>query len=73
MSTNPLFKQFVWQVFVMNSFFLYNKNMDTSYISNLVQSQRDFFSTGKTKDINFRKQKLIDLRNAIKKNEKRIT
>ena len=47
--------------------------MDTSYISNLVQSQRDFFSTGKTKDINFRKQKLIDLRNAIKKNEKRIT
>ncbi len=57
----------------MNSFFLYTTNMDTSNISNLVQAQRDFFSTGKTKDINFRKQKLIDLRNAIRNHEKSIT
>ncbi|ALC90442.1 aldehyde dehydrogenase [Bacillus sp. FJAT-18017] len=38
----------------------------------LVQKQRAFFSTGKTKDVGFRKQALAKLRQIIQENEKRF-
>ena len=34
-------------------------------IENIVQKQREFFKTGKTKDVNFRKKALKDLKKAI--------
>ncbi|WP_043932113.1 aldehyde dehydrogenase [Bacillus sp. EB01] len=38
----------------------------------LVQKQRVFFATGKTKDVGFRKQALVKLRQIIQENEKRF-
>ena len=41
-------------------------------ISEIITSQRDFFATGKTRDINFRRQLLINLKLMIRDNESRI-
>lgn len=42
-------------------------------ISELLQSQKDFFKTGKTKDINFRKESLKNLKVELIKRENEIT
>lgn len=41
-------------------------------IENIIQKQREFFKTGKTKDVNFRKKALKDLKNAIINREEDI-
>lgn len=41
-------------------------------IENIVQKQREFFKTGKTKDVNFRKKALKDLKKAIINREEEI-
>jgi aldehyde dehydrogenase (NAD+) len=42
------------------------------YINEIYQKQKAFFRTGKTKDINFRKQQLMSLRKAIDEHEAEI-
>ena len=41
-------------------------------IQTIIEHQKDFFNSGKTSDINFRKKKLIELKKEIQKNEKQI-
>ena len=41
-------------------------------IQTIIEHQKDFFNSGKTSDINFRKKKLIELKKEIQKNEKEI-
>ncbi|MBN3878176.1 MULTISPECIES: aldehyde dehydrogenase [unclassified Nostoc] len=41
-------------------------------IGNIIQTQRDFFQTGKTKDVNFRIEQLKNLKQAIIEHEKSI-
>jgi aldehyde dehydrogenase (NAD+) len=41
-------------------------------IVGIIQKQRDFFKTGKTKDINFRREQLKNLKQAINENENAI-
>ena len=42
------------------------------YIKNIINTQRTFFNSNKTKDIIFRKKMLCKLKKAIKHNEKKI-
>ena len=42
------------------------------YIKNIINTQRTFFNSNKTKDITFRKKMLCKLKKAIKHNEKKI-
>ena len=44
----------------------------TESISQIIEAQRRFFSQGKTKDINFRRQQLENLKTAIKSKESEI-
>ena len=46
--------------------------LQTTEIPNFVQSQKEFFATGKTKDIQFRKQQLETLKQAIKAHQEPI-
>lgn len=46
--------------------------MEKEQINKLIEKQRKFFASGLTKDINFRKEKLISLYNAIKRNEQLV-
>lgn len=46
--------------------------MEKEQINKLVEKQRKFFASGLTKDINFRKEKLMSLYNAIKRNEQLV-
>ncbi|MFC2074833.1 aldehyde dehydrogenase [Bdellovibrionota bacterium] len=46
--------------------------MNSDSIQTVVQKQRDFFQTGKTKDVSFRKESLKKLYNEIDKNEQKI-
>ena len=41
------------------------------YIKNIINTQRTFFNSNKTKDITFRKKMLCKLKKAIKHNEKK--
>ena len=43
-----------------------------NYIKNIINTQRTFFNSNKTKDITFRKKMLCKLKKAIKHNEKKI-
>ncbi|MEH2176280.1 aldehyde dehydrogenase [Nostoc sp.] len=45
---------------------------ELSNISNIIQTQRDFFQTGKTKDVNFRIEQLKNLKQAIIEHEQSI-
>ncbi|MBN3888269.1 MAG: aldehyde dehydrogenase [Nostoc sp. JL31] len=45
---------------------------ELSNIGNIIQTQRDFFQTGKTKDVNFRIEQLKNLKQAIIEHEKSI-
>ncbi|WP_448267881.1 aldehyde dehydrogenase [Nostoc sp. DSM 114159] len=45
---------------------------ELSNISNIIQSQREFFQTGKTKDVNFRIEQLKNLKQAIIEHEQSI-
>ena len=47
--------------------------LQTTEIPNLVQSQKEFFATGKPQDIQFRKQQLENLRQAVKAHQEPIT
>ncbi len=47
--------------------------LQTTEIPNLVRSQKEFFATGKTKDIQFRKQQLEKLKQAVKAHQEPIT
>ena len=42
-------------------------------IEQLLKKQRDFFNTGKTRDIRFRKAALLRLRQAIRRREQEIS
>ena len=46
--------------------------LKTDSIDIVIRKQRDFFSSGTTQDINFRKQQLKNLRNLIDDNENEI-
>ncbi len=41
-------------------------------VSDIIQQQRQFFATGKTKDVDFRIEQLKNLKSAIASNESRI-
>ncbi|WP_445630652.1 aldehyde dehydrogenase [Nostoc sp. DSM 114167] len=45
---------------------------ELSNISNIIQNQREFFQTGKTKDVNFRIEQLKNLKQAIIEHEQSI-
>ncbi|MEH2170930.1 MAG: aldehyde dehydrogenase [Nostoc sp.] len=45
---------------------------ELSNIDNIIQNQRDFFQTGKTKDVNFRIEQLKNLKQAIIEHEQSI-
>ncbi|MEH2087439.1 aldehyde dehydrogenase [Nostoc sp.] len=45
---------------------------ELSNIGNIIQTQRDFFQTGKTKDVNFRIEQLTTLKQAIIEHEQSI-
>ncbi|MEH2231966.1 MAG: aldehyde dehydrogenase [Nostoc sp.] len=45
---------------------------ELSNIGNIIQTQRDFFQTGKTKDVNFRIEQLKNLKQAIIEHEQSI-
>ncbi|MEH2151212.1 aldehyde dehydrogenase [Nostoc sp.] len=45
---------------------------ELSNIGNIIETQRDFFQTGKTKDVNFRIEQLTTLKQAIIEHEKSI-
>ncbi len=45
---------------------------ELSNIGNIIQTQRDFFKTGKTKDVNFRIEQLTTLKQAIIEHEQSI-
>ncbi|WP_414514453.1 aldehyde dehydrogenase [Nostoc sp. PCC 9305] len=45
---------------------------ELSNIGNIIQTQRDFFKTGKTKDVNFRIEQLKNLKQAIIEHEQSI-
>lgn len=45
---------------------------ELSNIGNIIQTQRDFFQTGKTKDVNFRIEQLKNLKQAIIEDEQSI-
>ncbi|MEH2154713.1 aldehyde dehydrogenase [Nostoc sp.] len=45
---------------------------ELSNIGNIIETQRDFFQTGKTKDVNFRIEQLKSLKQAIIEHEKSI-
>ncbi|PID82208.1 MAG: aldehyde dehydrogenase family protein [Clostridiales bacterium] len=49
-----------------------NLSKKASRYSSLVKTQKDFFKTGKTLDVNFRIKALISLKDKIKKNEKLV-
>ncbi|MBN2894124.1 MAG: aldehyde dehydrogenase [Bacteroidales bacterium] len=46
--------------------------MENNTIKSLIESQKDFFATNKTKDIKFRKEQLSKFKTALKKNEKKL-
>ena len=46
---------------------------NTAHIKALVEKQRNYFATGATKDLKFRKEMLKKLKNAISNNEQAIT
>jgi aldehyde dehydrogenase (NAD+) len=46
---------------------------NTAHIKALVEKQRNYFATGETKDLKFRKEMLKKLKNAISNNEQAIT
>jgi aldehyde dehydrogenase (NAD+) len=41
-------------------------------VSDIIQKQRQFFATGKTKDVDFRIEQLKNLKSAIASNQSRI-
>ncbi|MCH2046360.1 MAG: aldehyde dehydrogenase [Saprospiraceae bacterium] len=49
-----------------------NTEADTAGIKDLIKAQRNYFSTGVTKDIAFRKQQMNKLKKLIEENEDRI-
>ena len=49
---------------------VYLKNME---ISKIINSQKHFFNTNKTKDVRFRIETLKKLKNILKENEKNVS
>lgn len=50
----------------------YTLSMTSLELSELVANQRKFFSTGTTREVNFRKEQLLRLKNALKKHQGEI-
>ncbi|MDX5482501.1 MAG: hypothetical protein LPK07_12545, partial [Hymenobacteraceae bacterium] len=47
-------------------------SMNASAIEALLQKQRNFFNAGRTLDVSFRKERLRDLQQAIKRHEQEL-
>ena len=59
-------------VLLKKSYRTYSLNMENEQIEKIINGQRSFFDGGKTKSYHFRKQQLVNLKSAIKKNESEI-